>query len=145
MGYNRYATHSVFSCTAHFVWVTKYRYKVLRGDIQLRARELIQQICDANDVKILKGVISADHRHIHVSYPPKLSASELMRKSKGRSGRTLLMEFPQLKKHYWGGHMWAIGYGGWSSGNVTDDMIQEYLEHHRSHPNHNDDTCILEQ
>jgi putative transposase len=144
MPYNRYVTHTTNSMTAHFVWITKYRYKVLKSDIQLRTRELIQQICNANDVKILKGVVSADHVHIHVSYPPKLSASELMRKIKGRSGRKLLQEFPELKKRYWGGHIWGIGYGVWSTGNVTDEMIQEYLEHHRQQPNTDDDAFILE-
>ena len=60
----------------HLVWVTKYRYPVLRGDIQKRCRELIIQICDAEDVQILKGVVSKDHIHMHVEYPSKLSISE---------------------------------------------------------------------
>jgi putative transposase len=82
---------------------------------------------------------------MHISYPPNLSVSELMRKLKGRSGRKLLVEFPELKKRYWGGHLWAIGYGGWSSGNITNEMIDEYLEHHRNPSNaDSDDTFILE-
>lgn len=111
--YNRYATHSVHNCTAHLVWVTKYRYHVLTGETQLRARELIQQICDAHDVKILKGVVSKDHVHVHVSYPPSLSLSELVRRIKGRSGRKLLMEYPKLKERYWGVLLgWAF-LGNW--------------------------------
>jgi putative transposase len=58
---NRYGSHSVTRLTAHIVWVTKYRYPVLRGDIQKRCREFIIQICDAEDVRILKGVVSKDH------------------------------------------------------------------------------------
>jgi len=142
--HNRYATHSVHQLTVHLVWVTKYRYHVLSGDVQLRTRELIQQICDAHDVRILKGVVSKDHIHIHISYPPKLSVSDIVRRIKGRSGRKLLMEYPSLKKRYWGGHLWAIGYGAWSTGNITDEMVQEYLEHHRTYPNHDDETFILE-
>jgi putative transposase len=141
--YNRYATHSVYHLSVHLVWVTKYRYHVLSGDVQLRARELLRQICDANDVSILKGVVSRDHVHMHVSYPPRLAISEMVRKLKGRSGRKLLQEFPSLKKRYWGGHFWAIGYGAWSSGNITEEMINEYLEHHRHDPN-DDQTFILE-
>jgi putative transposase len=142
--YNRYSTHSVHACTAHLVWVTKYRYHVLTGEVQLRARELIQQICDAQDVKILKGVVSKDHIHMHVSYPPSLSLSDLVRRIKGRSGRKLLMEYPKLKERYWGGHFWAIGYGAWTTGNVTNEMVDEYLEHHRNEPNAHDDAFILE-
>ena len=141
--YNRYATHSVHHLSVHLVWVTKYRYHVLSGDVQLRARELLRQICDANDVRILKGVVSRDHVHMHVSHPPNLSISDLVRKLKGRSGRKLLQEFPSLKKRYWGGHFWAIGYGAWSSGNLTEEMINEYLEHHR-HDANDDTNFILE-
>lgn len=140
---NRYAGHTVTQLSVHLVWVTKYRYTVLTGDIQLRTRELIQQICDAQDVRILKGVVSHDHVHIHVSRPPSLSESELVRRIKGRSGRKLLLEYPQLKKRYWGGHLWAIGFGAWSTGNLTQEMINEYLEHHRERPNHEDDETFI--
>jgi putative transposase len=52
-------------------------------------------------------------------------------------------EFPELKKRFWGGHFWGIGYGAWSSGNITDEMIQVYLDHHQNHPN-SDQNFILE-
>jgi hypothetical protein len=51
----RIGSHTVSWLTAHIVWVTKYRYKVLEGDIQKRCRDLVKQICDSEDVKILKG------------------------------------------------------------------------------------------
>jgi putative transposase len=41
------------------------------------------------------------------------------------------MEFPDLKRRYWGRHFWAIGFGCWSTGNITDSILNEYLEHHR--------------
>jgi putative transposase len=129
----------------HLVWVTKYRKPILKGDIQIRCRNLIRQTCDANDIKILKGVVSPDHIHLHLSYPTKLSISNIAKKLKGRSGRILLSEFKEiLKGVYWGGHFWAIGYGAWSTGNITDEMIQEYLEHHKPNQNTDDDTFILE-
>ncbi len=83
-GFNRYSTHSVHDLKVHLVWITKYRYKVLSGDVQLRCRELLRQTCEANDVKILSGVVSRDHIHLFLSYPPMLSVSELVRKLKGR-------------------------------------------------------------
>jgi putative transposase len=82
-------------------------------------------------VRILKGVVSADHIHLHLSYPSKLAVSELMRRIKGRSARKLLQEYPTLKTRYPGGHLWGIGYGAWSTGAITDEMVNEYLEHHR--------------
>jgi len=56
----------------------------------------------------------------------------------------LQLEFPNLKKRYWGKHFWAIGYGGWSVGNITDELVIEYLEHHRSSSNGDEGNIILE-
>ena len=136
-------SHTVSRMSAHIVWVTKYRYHVLKGDIQQRCRDLIIQICNSENVQILKGVVSKDHVHMHVEYPPSLSISILVKKLKGRTSHHLQMEFPELKK-YWGQHFWAVGYGVWSTGNITDEMVQEYLEHHRDKPNERSENWILE-
>ncbi len=139
----RKGTHSVYQLHVHIVWCTKYRYQVLKGDIQLRCRDLLRQTSDSLDVQILKGVVSKDHVHLHVSYPSKLSVSDLVRRLKGRSAKMLLEEFGELRRRYYGGHFWGIGYGAWSTGNITDEMIQTYLEHHREGPN-SDQNFILE-
>ena len=140
---NRKGSHSIYELHVHIVWSTKYRYGVLRGDVQLRCRDLIRQVCDSMDIRILKGVVSNDHVHLHLSYPPKLSVSEIVKRLKGRSARLLLDEFSELKRRYWGQHLWGIGYGAWSSGNITDEMIQKYLDHHKDNPN-SDQNFILE-
>src|SRR3954463_10816776 len=115
---NGHQGHSTSRLTAHIVWVTKYRYHVLEGDVQRRCRELIIQICDSEDVRILKGVVSKDHVHMHIEYPPSKSISELVKRLKGRTSRLLQQEYPHVQKRYWGKHFWAIGYGVWSTGNI---------------------------
>ena len=141
---NRHNSHSVTRLTAHIVWVTKYRYHVLQGDIKVRCRDLIVQICDAEDVRILKGVVSKDHVHMHIEYPPSKSVSDWVKRIKGRNSRLLQQEYPELKRRYWGRHFWAIGYGAWSTGNITEEMVQEYLEHHRDRSNRENNNIILE-
>lgn len=140
----RISSHTVTWLTVHIVWVTKYRYAVLRGDIQIRCRELIKQISDAEDVRILKGVVSKDHVHIHVEYRPSQAISDLVKRLKGRTSRRLQEEYPALAKRYWGKHFWAVGYGAWSTGNITDEMVQQYLEYHRNPSNSDSDAIILE-
>ncbi len=103
----------------------------MKGDIQVRCKELLIQICEAEDIEILKGVVSSDHIHMHIEYAPKLSVSYIVKKLKGRTSRKMQQEFPRLSYRYWGKHFWASGYGVWSTGNVTDDIVNEYLEHHR--------------
>ncbi len=136
--------HSVSMLTVHLVWSTKYRYSVLQGDIKIRCRSLLIQICDSEDVRILKGVVSKDHVHMHINYRPSQSISDLVKRLKGRSSRKLQEEFPELKKQYWGRHFWAIGFGCWSTGNITDKMVNDYLEHHRKPDDYSESNFILE-
>lgn len=143
MKYERKGVHTTYRLTVHIVWITKYRHSVLRERVQLRARDLIKQTCESLDIEIMKGVVSKDHIHLHISYIPKLSVSEIVKRIKGRSGKKLMEEFPEVrKKYFWGGHFWAIGYGAWSSGNITEEVIQKYLEHHGKREG--DDNFVLE-
>ena len=127
MSYRKTA-HSVYDLKYHIVWITKYRKPILRGEIGKRVRELIRQTCASLDVYIVKGHVSKDHVHLLVSVPPNLAVSELVKRLKGRSSRLLLEEFGELRKTYWGRHLWARGYFVASSGNVTDEIIAEYIE-----------------
>ena len=131
----RYGGHTVSRLTVHLVWVTKYRYKVLTGDIQKRCRELLIQVCDTEDIRILSGVVSKDHVHMHIEYPPSVSLSNLLKRMKGRTSRLLQKEYTELSKRYWGKHLWGIGYGALSTGNITEEIVQEYLKRHKSSSN----------
>ena len=86
--------------------------------------------------------MSKDHVHLHLSYPSKLSVSDLVKRLKGRSAKVLLQEFTDLRRRYYGGHLWGIGYGAWSTGNITDEMIQAYLDHHKEGPNSENDFIL---
>lgn len=130
----RKTSHSVYDLKYHVVWITKYRKPVLRGEIAVRLRELVRQTCAALDVYILSGHIAVDHVHLLVSVPPKNSVSELMQRIKGRSSRKMLEEFGELNRQFWGRHLWARGYFAASSGNVTDDIIKQYIESQGTQP-----------
>ena len=71
--------------------------------------------------------MSPDHIHLFVSIPPNLAVSKLMQQLKGRTSHAMLNEFPLLRRQYWGRHMWARGYFCCSSGNVTDEVIKQYI------------------
>lgn len=125
----RLGSHTVYDIKYHLVWVSKYRYRILTGEIALRAREVIRQVCMSREIKIIKGHVSRDHVHLLVSAPPRLSVSQMMQHIKGKSSYMLQREFPELRKRYWGQHLWARGYFCASSGTVTDAMIKAYIEH----------------
>ena len=122
----RYGSHTVFQIEYHFVWVTKYRYHMLVGELGERVRELVRQTCDAFEIRIVRGVVSKDHVHILVSAPPTLAPSEIMRRIKGRTSSKLFEEFPHIKKRYWGRHFWAKGYCVSTVG-LDEEQIRKYV------------------
>lgn len=124
------SAHTRFYHRFHVVWVTKYRYKVLQGPMRERIREIILQTCDEMGVHTVCGVLARDHVHMFLSIPPKLSLPNVMQRIKGRSSRCIQMEFPELRKRYWGRRFRARGYVSTTSGNVTDNIILQYLELH---------------
>jgi putative transposase len=81
---------------------------------------------------------------MHVEYPPSLSVSILVKKLKDRSSRLIQKKFPKLNKQYLRRLFWALGYRAWSTGQLTDEMVQEYLEQHKDKPNSEKGNWILE-
>ena len=120
-------SHTVHDVKYHFVWVTKYRYKMLRGELAKRLRELIRQGCEARGITIITGSVGHDHVHLLLSCPTDLAPSKIAQYLKGRSSRLLQDSFPDLKKRYWGQHLWARGYFCATVGSVTDEMVREYI------------------
>jgi len=81
-------------------------------------------------VTIVSGVLSTDHVHLFVEIPPHIAISRFMQRVKGRSSRKIQQEFPALRRRYWGKRFWARGYFCTTSGNITDEIILQYLEKH---------------
>ena len=124
----RKSSHVQYDIEYHIVWTTKYRYRVIVGKIAERTRKLVIQSCNSMNVNIIKGSIGKEHIHLLVSCPPSLSVSKLVQQLKGKTSRTLQIEYKELRKRYWGRHLWASGYFCRSVGTVTRNIIKEYIE-----------------
>ncbi len=124
----KHGSHTVWDCKYHLVWLTKYRYPVLTGDIGLRTRELLREIAMSLEMTVFAGAVNRNHVHMLIGIPPNISVSRAVQNLKGNSSYKLLAEFPSLKKRYWGQHLWARGYWVASSGNVTDEVWKKYIE-----------------
>lgn len=127
----RHGAHAVYNLEYHVIWITKYRYKILRGRVAERARDLIRQSCESRGVVIVRGAVSPDHIHVLLSAPPQLSPAKLVQYIKGRSSRRLQEEFPELRKRYWGQHLWARGYFCATVGAVDEETIKQYIENQK--------------
>jgi putative transposase len=142
-GYRK-GSHSVYHLHYHFVFIPKYRKPVLRGDVGRRTRELIREICHANEIEIVKGHIRPDHVHLLLSVPPTLSPSRVMQAIKGKSSNRLMRDFRSLRKEFWGQHFWARGYFVATSGNVTDEVIAKYIEDQDVEPQDDENFKVTE-
>ena len=132
MDYRR-GSHSLYDLKYHLVFCTKYRYRILTGEVAQRSRELIREVCAANYVDIVSGSMSPDHVHLLLSIPPSQSLSKIIQYVKGKSSRKLLQEFEHLRKRYWGQHLWARGYFAVTVGNVNTEEVQKYIEDQEAH------------
>ena len=118
----------MFEIHRHLVWTTKYRKRIMAGEVGLRVRELVREVCRQHEVTILRGHVShvsSDHVHLRVSIPPQVTISRLVQWLKGRSSHHLLAEFAHLRKTFWRRHVWARGDVCCSSGHVTDEVIKK--------------------
>ena len=127
-GYNK-SSHAVYRCEYHFVWVAKYRYHVLVKEVKPGLKQILSELCDWLDITIIEGAICSDHVHMYISVPPKYSPSHVMKILKGKSAERLRREFPELRKQYWGMHIWARGYFVSTVG-IDRDIIKNYVKEH---------------
>ena len=125
-GYSK-SSHEIYRCEYHFVWVPKYRYHILIKEVKPRLKEILVGLCDWLDILIIEGAICSDHVHMYLSVPPKHSPSYVMKILKGKSAERLRKEFPELKKKYWGMHLWARGYFVSTVG-IDSEIIKQYVK-----------------
>ncbi len=123
----RKSSHATYRCEYHFVWIPKYRYQALVREIKARLKEILIELCEWLDVDIIEGAIASDHVHMYLSVPPKYSPAQVMKVMKGKSSEYLRREFPELRKKFWGMHIWARGYFVSTVG-IDREVIRRYVK-----------------
>jgi putative transposase len=123
----RKLTHALWHCQYHIVWVPKYRYRVLDGDLAQEVRTCLLIFSEQSHCEVVEMNIQKDHVHLIIMVPPKVSISELMGRFKGRTAIRVLNRFKELrKKRYWGNHLWAPEYCVDTVG-MDAEMIRRYV------------------
>ena len=122
-------SHVLWHCQYHIIWVPKYRYRVLGGEVGREVYQCIQSYSGRLGCKIEELNVQPDHVHLLIRVPPKQSISDLMGALKGRSAIRVFKQFPHLKKRpYWGNHFWARGYCVDTVG-LDAEMIRKYVKY----------------
>ena len=115
----------------HFVFVPKYRKRVLIGDIAKRIYGMIKFAAQIHEWEIYELAIQPDHVHLYIGAQPKWSPSEVVKLIKGGTSHKIRELFPDLDEIYWGSTFWADGYMVKSVGEITDKVISEYVKKQR--------------
>jgi len=120
-------SHSLYECKYHIVFCPKYRYRILTGDVASYVKQEIYRLCNQKDgVEVLEANVQADHVHLVLVIPPKYAVSQLMGYLKGKLALRVLSHYPNLRKRYWGNHLWSRGYCVTTIG-LDEDKIRKYV------------------
>ena len=118
--------HCKWECQYHIVFIPKYRKKKLYGVVRDDVREIIRTLCKYKSVEIVAGAVCADHVHLCVNIPPKLSVSDFVGYLKGKSALMIYDKHPEMESK-WDRSFWARGYYVTTIGNVNEETVKEYI------------------
>lgn len=112
----------------HFVFLPKYRKRILKGKIKEKIEGMIRFCCQVNEWEIYELAVQQDHVHLYMSAPPKFSPSLIIKAIKGGTAKKIKEMFPKLHEIYWGAGFWADGYLVKSVGEMTDKVVSKYIK-----------------
>ena len=117
---------SVFEMSYHFVWIPRYRRKILVGDVAQRCEELIRRRCQELGVEILELSVQPDHVHLFVRANPTLSPNKIIMYVKGGTSYELSKEFKHIKSSL--PSLWTRSYFVSTHGRISSNTIKKYIE-----------------
>ena len=124
----RKLSQSVWHCQYHIVFVPKYRFRVLTGEVASETEKCVRTYSSQLKGEIVELNVQVDHVHLLVIIPPKVSISQFVGTVKGRTAIKILHKFPHLKnQRYWVNHFWARGYCVDTVG-LDSEMIRKYVK-----------------
>jgi len=113
----------------HLIWCPKFRYNVLKGNVEEALKRILVEICNKYEYEILELEVMVGHIHIFVSAKPTIAPTDIVRTLKSITAIQLFKEFPALRKFYSRfGSLWSKGYFVSTIGKVSAETIQKYIE-----------------
>ena len=118
----------------HFVWIPKYRKRLLTPLRREYLKYLLKRIAGEWAMAIVEMEVMEDHVHLFVQAPPRLSPAQVMNVIKSITAREMFAKFPELRRILWKGELWADGYYVASVGDkVTAETVRRYIRGQRQH------------
>ena len=120
----------VYSCKYHVVWCPKYRRKVLVNGVDVRLKELIEEICNEFRIDIIEMEIMPDHVHLLMEVDPQFGIHKAVKLIKGRTSRVLRQEFGWLRSRI--PSLWTNSYFVSTVGGAPLSVIKQYIENQKN-------------
>lgn len=122
-----YGRGYVYSLQYHIVWCTKYRKNILCNGIDERCKELLLELSEEYKFTIAAMEVMPDHIHLLLDCKPQFMISDMMKIFKGNLARKLFLEYPQMKKQLWGGHLWNPSYLVVTVSDRSRQQVEHYI------------------
>ena len=120
---------SVYSLTAHIVFVTKYRKKLINQALLTRLNEIFAATCSKWECELLEFNGEVDHVHLLIRYHPQVELSKFIANLKTVSSRLIRKDFTAyLAGYYRNPVFWTGSYFVASCGGVTVEQLKIYVE-----------------
>ena len=135
--------HTKWLCKYHIVFTPKYRRKVIYNQYRNSLREILRRLCEYKGVKITEGELMADHVHMLVLIPPKISVSSFMGYLKGKSALMMFDKHANLKYKFGNRHFWSEGYYVSTVG-LNEATVKKYIREQELHDQMKDKLSVKE-
>ncbi len=129
-----YGRGYVYSLQYHIVWCTKYRKKVLSGDVETHLKQHLNSIAEEYHFSITAMETMPDHVHLLVNCRPQFCPSDMVKILKGNTARWLFMQHPELKNELWGGHLWNPSYCVVTVSERSLEKVEQYINSQKERP-----------
>lgn len=121
----------IYSIQYHVVWCTKYRQKVLLGEVDVSLKEILSKIAEDNDFEVVKMATDVDHIHLLIDCSPQHQIPNILKALKGASARLLFQRHPELKANLWGGNLWNPSYFIATVSENTEKQVRDYINNQK--------------
>lgn len=116
----------VYNVSYHIIWCSKYRRKVLSGEVEIQLKRLLSERSAENGWQLEKMEVMPDHVHIFIKATPSDSPAHIVSQLKGYTSFKLREEFPHLKKRI--PTLWTRSYYVETIGHISESTIIRYIE-----------------
>lgn len=121
----------IYSIQYHVVWCTKYRQKVLLGEVDVSLKEILSKIAEDNDFEVVEMATDVDHIHLLIDCSPQHQIPNILKALKGASARLLFQRHPELKANLWGGNLWNPSYFIATVSENTEKQVRDYINNQK--------------